>query len=93
MTRTKVIVLAVFAALQVADVLSTIHVLSRGGFEGNPVGVWAMTTFGAYWPVPKLALMALCAALMVRWPVRLVAPLVGLMTIVVANNTFWAVAG
>jgi hypothetical protein len=37
--------------------------------------------------------MTLCAALMVRWPVRRVAPLVALMTVVVANNAFRAVAG
>ncbi len=86
----KAILLAVFAALQVGDVMTTQQVLAHGGWEANPLGVLAMARFGAYWPIPKLALMAACLLLMVRWKPRYVAPFVGLMGVVVANNALWA---
>ena len=89
-TACKVILLAVFGALQIADVMTTQRVLAGGGWEANPLGVFAMSRLGTYWPVPKLALMAACLVLMFRWKPKHVAPLVGLMGVVVANNAFWA---
>ena len=79
-----------FGALQVADVMTTKRVLDNGGWKGNPIGVLAMTHLGAYWPVAKLALMAVCMTYMIRWNPKYVVPFVVLMGLVVANNTLWA---
>lgn len=89
-TAYKVILLAVFGALQIADVMTTQRVLAGGGWEANPLGVLAMAHLGTYWPIPKLALMAACLVLMFRWKPSYVAPFVGLMGVVVANNALWA---
>ncbi len=85
----KTILLAAFAALQIADVITTKRVLDKGGWEGNPLEVLSMSLLGGYWPIPKLALMAACVACMVRWKPRYVAPFVALMGLVVANNALW----
>ena len=90
LTPSKAILLAAFAVLQVLDVVTTKQVLANGGWEGNPIGVLAMTVFGTYWAIPKLALMALCAAVMVRWQPKHIAPFVALMSAVVVNNAIWA---
>ena len=90
LTLSKGTLLAAFAVLQVLDVVTTKQVLANGGWEGNPIGVLAMTIFGNYWAIPKLALMALCAAVMVRWQPKHIAPFVALMSVVVANNAMWA---
>jgi Domain of unknown function (DUF5658) len=82
--------LAAFSALQIADVITTKRVLDNGGWEANPLGVLAMALLGTYWPIPKLALMAVCVAWMIRWKPRYLAPFVALMGIVVANNALWA---
>ena len=86
MTKHKRLLLLAFVLLQFADVFTTRQVLAAGGYEANPVGVWAMTTFGFWWPVPKLALMLACALAITRWRTRYVAPAVALMTLVVLNN-------
>ena len=86
------ILLVAFAALQVADILTTKRVLDNGGWEANPLGVLAMSHLGSYWWIPKLALMALCVVYMLRWKPRYVAPFVALMSVVVANNAIWAYA-
>lgn len=86
----RALLVAGFFALQIADVVTTKRVLASGGWEGNPLALWAMASFGSYWPVPKLALMALCAMWMFRWTPRKLAPLVALMGVVVANNALWA---
>jgi hypothetical protein len=88
----KAILLAAFGALQIADVITTKRVLANGGWEGNPIGVLAMTHLGAYWPVAKLALMAVCMTYMIRWNPKYVAAFVALMVLVVANNALWAYA-
>ncbi len=82
--------LAAFGALQIADVVTTNRVLHNGGWEANPLGVWAMALLGNEWWILKLALMAVCAVVMTRWKPRHVAPLVALMGLVVANNALWA---
>jgi hypothetical protein len=84
---TKRILLLAFIVLQVADVFTTRQVLAAGGWEANPVGAWAMTSFGPWWPVPKLALMLVCALAMTRWRTRYVAPAVALIALVVLNNS------
>jgi hypothetical protein len=89
-SRFKAALLVAFALLQIADVITTQRVLGNGGWEANPLGVFAMAHFGNYWPIPKLALMTLCAAVMLRWKSKSMIPFVALMGIVVANNAFWA---
>ena len=86
----KAALLAAFGVLQIADILTTERVLARGGWEANPIGVLAMTHFGVYWPIQKLALMAVCAAVMIRRKPRHIAPFVALMGLVVANNALWS---
>ena len=86
----KATLLTAFGALQIADVITTKRVLDNGGWEANPLGVLAMAVLGTYWPIPKLALMAVCVAWMIRWKPRYVAPFVALMGLVVANNALWA---
>ena len=90
LTLSKAILLAAFAVLQVLDVITTRQVLAHGGWEGNPIGVLAMTIFGSYWAVPKLVMMAICAAVMVRWQPKHIVPFVALMSVVVANNAMSA---
>jgi hypothetical protein len=68
----KNVLLSAFVALQIADVLTTQHVLAAGGFEANPLEVWAMEHFGAWWLLAKLAPMALVAMVMTRWPPRFI---------------------
>jgi hypothetical protein len=88
----KTILLATFGALQVADIITTKRVLAQGGWEGNPLVSSAISLFGGYWPIPKLILMTICVAVMIRWSPRYVAPFVALMALVVANNALWAYA-
>ena len=83
---TKRLLLLAFVLLQIADVLTTWQVLAAGGWEANPVVVWAMTAFGSWWPVPKLAFMLACALFMTRWRTLYIAPAVVLMSVVVVNN-------
>ena len=82
----RVLLISAFVALQIADVLTTQHVLAAGGFEANPLEVWAIERFGAWWPLAKLAPMALVAVVMMRWPPRYIVPGVALMAAVVASN-------
>jgi hypothetical protein len=82
----RVVLISAFVALQVADVLTTQHVLAAGGFEANPLEVWAIEQFGTWWPLCKLAPMALVAVVMMRWPPRYIVPAVALMAAVVASN-------
>ena len=86
----KATFMAAFCALQIADVFTTQRVLGNGGWEANPLGVLVMDHFGPYWPIPKLALMAVCAVVMMRWQLKHLIPLVALMGLVVANNALWA---
>jgi Domain of unknown function (DUF5658) len=86
LVRPKAILLAAFAALQVADVITTNHVLAHGGWEANPFEIWAMTHLGPYWWLPKLVVMGVCTLAMTRWPLRYVVPAVALMAVVVTSN-------
>jgi hypothetical protein len=82
----RIALISAFVALQVADVLTTQHVLSSGGFEANPLEAWIIDCCGAWWPLAKLAPMALVAAVMTRWQPRHIFPAVALMAAVVASN-------
>ena len=53
----KPILLLIFMGLQILDVLSTNLVLANGGWEANPLGVWAIANMGVWWWLPKLAVM------------------------------------
>lgn len=88
----KATLLAAFGALQIADIITTNWVLANGGWEANPLEGWVMAHLGIYWPIPKLFLMTACAACMIRWRPRYVAPMVGFMALVVSNNALWAYA-
>jgi hypothetical protein len=58
--KIAVSVLAIAAiVLEVLDVLSTYHMLARGGHEQNPIVVWFMHVLGDAWPVCKLPEIAL----------------------------------
>lgn len=82
----KPLLLSAFAALQVADVWTTHAVLAAGGWEGNPAMAWLIGWAPDWWEIPKLAIMAGCAAFMTRWPVRWIAGAVVLMAAVVLSN-------
>ncbi|MBR9837016.1 MAG: hypothetical protein GYB50_03875 [Rhodobacteraceae bacterium] len=53
--------LALYAAAAVADVITTVRGLERGGVEANPVIRWFMERLGHGWIVFKLALTAAIA--------------------------------
>jgi hypothetical protein len=88
--RSTLTLLVAFGALQIADVVTTNRVIDNGGWEANPLWALAMVLLGSYWAIPKLALVAGCVAWMIRWRPAHIAPFVALMTLVVANNSFWA---
>jgi hypothetical protein len=62
--------------LQVLDVLSTYHMLARGGHEANPIVAWFMRALGDAWPLCKLPEIAVIVILWAFVP-RLIA-LIGL---------------
>ena len=47
------------AVLEVVDVLSTYHMLARGGHEANPIVIWFMQVLGDAWPLCKLPELAI----------------------------------
>jgi hypothetical protein len=55
MRNIAVSLLAIAAiVLEVFDVLSTYHMLARGGNEANPIVAWFMQVLGDVWPLCKL---------------------------------------
>jgi hypothetical protein len=53
--KIAVFLLAIAATvLEAIDVLSTYHVLARGGDELNPIVAWFMQVLGDAWPLCKL---------------------------------------
>ncbi len=75
MLNIAVSLLAIAAtALEVLDVLSTYHMLARGGREQNPIVAWFMQVLGDWWPLcklPEIAVIVLLWAFVPR-PVALV---------------------
>jgi hypothetical protein len=71
--------------LEAADVLSTYHMLARGGHEINPIVAWFMQELGEAWPLCKLPEVALIVLLWALAP-RPIA-LIGLM-LMIAGYSF-----
>jgi hypothetical protein len=64
MLNIAVAFLAIVATvLEAADVLSTYHMLARGGHEANPIVAWFMEVLGAAWPLCKIPEVILIGAL------------------------------
>jgi hypothetical protein len=70
MLNVAVSLLAIAATiLEVFDVLSTYHMLARGGHEANPIVAWFMHVLGDMWPLcklPEIAVIVIVWALVPR---------------------------
>ncbi len=71
--RNRLILVAILAALQLADVISTEHALANPNvFEANPIMAWCQANISAVWWMPKVVLMGLVLAsvpvLKRQWP-------------------------
>jgi hypothetical protein len=76
-----------FVALQGLDVISTMYFLHTGrGVESNPLIVLCMVHLGAWWFVPKMALVLATVPVLARGHTRYVAGMNALYTYVVINN-------
>jgi uncharacterized protein DUF5658 len=64
---------------EVLDVLSTYHMLARGGTEVNPIVAWFMQVLGNAWPLCKLPEMAVIVILWAFVPRPIAAIFLGLM--------------
>jgi Domain of unknown function (DUF5658) len=53
------VLLIIFAALQIVDVITTNSALARGNWEVNPLMAFAQTHLGQAWWVPKMAALGL----------------------------------
>jgi hypothetical protein len=75
MLNVAVSLLAIAATvLEVFDVLSTYHLLRRGGQEANPIVAWFMHVLGDLWPLcklPEIAVIVIVWAFVPR-PIALV---------------------
>jgi hypothetical protein len=84
LSRAYWLTLALFLALQIADIVTTNHALRIPGiWEANPLTAWAQAKLGAAWWLPKLTVAAylLCVAatfLRRRWPIVFAVSLSGL---------------
>jgi hypothetical protein len=72
--RARRLLLILFVELQFADILSTNHALARPGvWEANPLMALSQAKLGAAWWLPKIAAMALVAAVAPwsrrQWPI------------------------
>ena len=81
-----------FAALQLADVVTTNHALAAASAtEGNPIMAIAMTHLGEVWWLPKVAIVAfsMIAVRQIRrrWPFSLVTAI--LVALVANNLIYW----
>lgn len=81
MRNIAVSLLAIAAAvLELLDVLSTYHMLARGGREANPIVAWFMHALGPAWPVCKLPEVALIVILWALAPRPVAVVCLGLMS-------------
>src|SRR5689334_6515202 len=85
-SRAYWLMLALFVALQIADIITTNHALTIPGiWEANPLMAWAQAKLGAAWWLPKLAVVAyLCVAagrMRRRWPMIFAVSVSGLAVI------------
>jgi Domain of unknown function (DUF5658) len=80
MLKVAVALLALAAIiLELLDVLSTYHMLARGGREQNPIVVWFMHTLGNAWPLCKLPEVGLIMIVWALVPRAIAAVCLGLM--------------
>jgi len=80
MLNLAVSLLAIAAVLSEGlDVLSTYHMLARGGRELNPIVAWFMAELGEAWPLCKLPEIALIVILWAFVPRPIAAVCLGLM--------------
>jgi hypothetical protein len=80
MLKIGVALLALAAiVLELLDVLSTYHMLARGGREQNPIVVWFMHTLGDAWPLCKLPEVGLIIIVWALVPRPIAAVCLGLM--------------
>ena len=84
--------LLLFAALQLADVVTTNHALAVPEVhEGNPLMAIAMTHLGPMWWLPKAGIVAFAIfavpRIRRRWPLKLVAAI--LVGFVANNLIYW----
>jgi len=91
--RTKLWLIALLIALQLADVVTTNRGLEHSGiWEANPLVALSMTSLGAFWWAPlKISFVCyvLLAAPRIRWtwPLGLVS---GIFLVIVGNNlAYW----
>lgn len=61
---------AMIVVIGVFDILSTNTMLAAGFHESNPLIAWVQTHTGAWWVLPKIAVHAGLAWLVLRWPTR-----------------------
>jgi hypothetical protein len=85
MTVDTLILFGIFVVLQALDALLTLHILSRGGRELNPVMAWAMDRVG-----PATALATMKLALVVA--VFAVLPWLPVWTLIVLCLAYTAIA-
>jgi hypothetical protein len=82
---------ALYAALSIWDVISTVRFLGLGLREANPVIRWTIENLGPLWPLPKLAMASLVIWIVLAWfptgwALALLIPSCGLMAWVVWWN-------
>ena len=82
-----VALLFLFILLQIADCLTTVHILKQGGREANPLLAWLFDKVGM---IPSLVVMKLLAIGAVAWAWNIYATLAGIMIYicVIAWNSY-----
>jgi Domain of unknown function (DUF5658) len=61
--RTKRMMLMLFVAVQLADVVTTDHALAIGALEVNPFMAWAQASLGQWWWFPKMMIACTVCAI------------------------------
>lgn len=62
----NIILFVLFMSFQVADVVTTNEVLSKGGREVNPIAAWMMAQFGKHWWVPKVIIAIVAGVILAK---------------------------
>lgn len=84
----KLLFIALIAALQSADVMTTNHVfaVNAAAWELNPIMAWCMSALGSFWWLPKLAVIGFAIAAAPRLPLRGYKIVTFLYVAIVAGN-------
>jgi hypothetical protein len=61
--RTKRMMLMLFVAVELADVVTTDHALAIGALEVNPFMAWAQASLGQWWWFPKMMIACTVCAI------------------------------